>query len=113
MSFTGLLNSSIKTYNFTKGAGPAFVKTWALNETLDATVHKVSGGESVIDIGKTVFSGIRAFIKTTTAVVGERIKYASNIYEIVHVDDPMGRGRHVELKAELLPNEDLTDYPDA
>lgn len=113
MSFAGLLNSSIKTYDFTEGAGPVFAKTWALNETLDATVHKVSGGESVVDIGKKVFSGIRAFVKTSTAVEGERIKFESRIYEIVHDDDPMGRSHHVEFKAEWLPNETLSNYPDA
>lgn len=113
MSFSGLLNSSIKTYDFTEGAAPTRAKTWALNETLDAAVHQVSGGESVVDTGKKVFSGIRAFVKTSTAVERERIKFDSRIYEIVHIDEPMRRGHHKEFKAEWLPNETLSNYPDA
>lgn len=113
MSFSSLLNSTIKSYTFTEGAGPTFVKTWVFAENLDAAVHQLSGNERVVDIGKQVFADIRIFVETSTGVEGTRIKFNSKIYEIVHIDDPMGRGHHVEYKCAWLPKEDISDYPDS
>lgn len=113
MSFKNLLKSTIKTYALTVGSGPYYLKTWTYGADVPAAVHHLSGNESVIDTGKNITADIRVLVESNTLSEGERIKYDSKMYEIVHIDNPMDRGHHVELMCKYLPDIDESGYSDS
>lgn len=113
MSFKGMLNTSIKTYAYTVGAAPYYKKTYNFTADVDAAVHELTGREQVINTGKEITADIRVFVESVTISEGDRIKYNSKIYEVVHMDRPMRRGHHTELMCSYLPNEAESNYSDS
>jgi len=107
-----MMKGVINTYKATAGATPNHDKTWAAHElNIPAAPHQLSGNERIVDTGKNIFADVR-FITISTATLLDRIKWNSKMYEIVHVDDPMARGHHVEFKCKLMPNLKESVYPD-
>jgi head-tail adaptor len=113
MSFKSMQKGVINTYKATEGAAPSYEKTWALHElNISAGPHQLTGNDRIVDTGKNITADVR-FITESTATLLDRVKWQSTIYEIVHVDDPMERGHHIEFYCSLLPNTDQSIYPDA
>ena len=112
MSFKSMMKATINTYRSSAGANPNLDETWAALELdIAAGPHQLTGNERIVDTGKNVFADVR-FITISTATLLDRVKWNSVMYEIVHVDDPMARGHHVEFKCKLMPNLKESVYPD-
>lgn len=103
MAITDYYNKTIDFYSPVAGTPPAHTDvTWILSVSTMGAMWNTSGAKSVLEDGKQIGIDKTIFVAIDVPE-NNRVLIEDKVYEILHKDDPMGRGHHVEYSLKYLP----------